>query len=51
MTLLAVSEKLFKTYKEEAVGMYIPILVLDFTVYHMPVAVGSSNWSLIYVTY
>jgi len=31
--------------------MYIPILVLELTVYHMPIAVDSSKWSLLYVTY
>jgi len=31
--------------------MYIPILVLELTVYHMPIAVDNSKWSLLYVTY
>jgi len=31
--------------------MYIPVLVLELTVYHMPIAVDISKWSLLYVTY
>ena len=31
--------------------MYIPILVLELTVYHMSIAVDNSKWSLLYVTY